>query len=669
MKNPFKTGRLITDRLIGKVSAFCLICMAILLPLCGVYYTLRNGYNRQNALAERTRDRGYKILERCNTKWNEVNALQEDLKSAMSVASRLKYPEHDDLLTLWEECKRDIDCKRKDSRRQAQELSSTVKTALDAYRKAKDQIKGLQNFIEEDAKLRSEKIVAIDISLREKLCRAIESLKSELSRPLPMNTVSVGEYLKSCIGLVEINGQERIQELESRYMEVEGVLTDGDMNRGDAKSLSQKLRIACENIRDALKEMREQEEVGRKAYNAFLTLPLDAGRTMSQFWQKHLTPLSKQIEEMDERLKVVIEKWESGVCQESLEEIHTASNSINSAAVFVAENRMELSQSTVESLDVPRSKLNDCIFAVNKCIEDFGIGQKKAIILKHIADLKNGCSDLEKEFEKVEKSGEATDEVSRMLIDKVGKIKSGKQDIAAEISGLEQSIDDVRKCELKKLISVTQEFKDAVAKAADTLPRVEYEAGLSAICVPFKGNHGVTASDIEHMMKGGNGEVVSGYRPAISFDKFNLENEAKNDFTAYRVFRFDFSIKGEEINGLENIVLKLSKNGHTLRKGSNRGFPGKLKVNCSLRAKGIELSQNVSQDKEGIDKNRSDSMNFLIPLKDSRQTMRYGTFNLLIWISPYRETGWDYSGLSVEVFGVTTHGNRKELSLLHEVSR
>ena len=256
-----------------------------------------------------------------------------------------------------------------------------------------------------------------------------------------------------------------------------------------------------------------------------------------------------------------------------------------------------------------------------------------------------------------------------MLIDKVGKIKSDKQDIADEISGLEQSIDDVRKCELKKLISVTQEFKDAVAKAADTLPRVEYEAGLSAICVPFKGNHGVTASDIEQMMNGGNGEVVSGYRPAISFDKFNLENEAKNDFTAYRVFRFDFSIKGEEINGLENIVLKLSKNGHTLRKGSNRGFPGKLKVNCSLRAKGIELSQNVSQDKEGIDKNRSDSMNFLIPLKDSRQTMRYGTFNLLTWISPYRETGWDYSGLSVEVFGVTTHGNRKELSLLHEVSR
>ena len=250
MKNPFKTGRLITDRLIGKVSAFCLICMAILLPLSGVYYTLRNGYNRQNALAERTRDRGYKILERCNTKWNEVNALQEDLKSAMSVASRLKYPEHDDLLTLWEECKRDIDCKRKDSRRQAQELSSTVKTALDAYRKAKDQIKGLQNFIEEDAKLRSEKIVAIDISLREKLCRAIESLKSELSRPLPMNTVSVGEYLKSCIGLVEINEQEKVRELESRCCGIEAVLADVDMNRGDAESMLHRLNDVCDKIKN-----------------------------------------------------------------------------------------------------------------------------------------------------------------------------------------------------------------------------------------------------------------------------------------------------------------------------------------------------------------------------------------------------------------------------------
>ena len=669
MKNSFKTGRLITDRLIGKVSAFCLICMAILLPLYGVYVSLRNGYIRRNALAERTRDRGYKILERCNTKWNEVNALQEDLKSAMSVASRLKFPEHDDLSTLCEECKRDIDCKRKDSRRQAQELSSTVKTALDAYRKAKDQIKGLQNFIEEDAKLRSEKIVAIDISLREKLCRAIESLKSELSRPLPMNTVSVGEYLKSCIGLVEINGQERIQELESKCRDVEGVLADVDMNRSDAESLSQRLKDAREEIKNTLKEMRAQEDIGRMAYNAFLELPLDAGRTMAQFRQKHLTPLAKQVEEMDEGLNSVIGKWGSGVCHESLEKIHLASNSINSASVFVAENRMELSRSTVESIDAARSRLNDCILALNKCIEDFGIGQKKVTILKHLADLKNACSGLEREFEKVEKSGEATDEVSRMLIDKVGKIKSDKQNIAAEISGLEQSIDDVRKCELKKLISVTQEFKDAVAKAADTLPRIEYAAGLSAICIPLKGNHGVVASDIEYMMKCGDGEVVIGSRHAISFDEFNLENEARNDFTAYRVFRFDFSIKGDEIDGLQSIVLKLSKNGRTLRKGSNRGFPGKLKVDCSLKAKGIELSQGVSREKDGIDKNRSDSLRFLISLDGSKQVMRYATFSLLVWISPYRATGWDYSGLSAEIYGVSTNGTRKELSLSHEVSR
>ena len=154
-------------------------------------------------------------------------------------------------MTLWEECKRDIDCKRKDSRRQAQELSSTVKTALDAYRKAKDQIKGLQNFIEEDAKLRSEKIVAIDISLREKLCRAIESLKSELSRPLPMNTVSVGEYLKSCIGLVEINEQEKVRELESRCCGIEAVLADVDMNRGDAESMLHRLNDVCDKIKNA----------------------------------------------------------------------------------------------------------------------------------------------------------------------------------------------------------------------------------------------------------------------------------------------------------------------------------------------------------------------------------------------------------------------------------
>ena len=201
------------------------------------------------------------------------------------------------------------------------------------------------------------------------------------------------------------------------------------------------------------------------------------------------------------------------------------------------------------------------------------------------------------------------------------------------------------------------------------MPRVEQAAGLSAICIPFKGNHGVAASDIEHMMKCGHGEVVTGYRNAISFDKFNLENDAKNDFMAYRVFRFDFSIKGSDIGELQNIVLKLSKNGHTLRKGSNRGFPGKLKVDCSLKAKGIELSQGVSREKDGIDKHRSDSLRFLIPLEGSRQVMRYATFSLLVWISPYRETGWDYSGLSAEIYGVTTNGNRKELSLYHEVSK
>ena len=669
MKNPFKTGRLITDRLIGKVLAFCLICMAILLPTFGAYVSLRNGYNRQNALAEQTRDRGYKILEKCNTGWREVDVLKEDMKSALSVASRLKCPEYDDLLALWEECKRDTDCKRKDSRVKAQELSSSVKIASDTYRKAKDQIKSLKNLIEEDARPKSEKIVAIDIDQRERLCLAMESLKLELSRPLPMNTVSVSEYLKSCVGLVEVAGQDRIKELESKCRDVEGVLADVDMNRSDAESLSQRLKDAREVIKNTLKEMRAQEDIGRKAYNAFLELPLDAGRTMAQFRQKHLTPLAKQVEEMDEGLNSVIGEWGSGVCHESLEKIHLASNSINSASVFVAENRMELSRSTVESIDAARSRLNDCILALNKCIEDFGIGHKKVTILKHLADLKNACSGLEREFEKIEKSGEATDEVSRMLIQKVGTIKSDKQDIAAEISRLEQRIDDVRKCELKKLISATRDFKDVVEKAANTLPRVEHAAGLSAICIPFKGNHGVAASDIEHMMKRGDGEVVTGYRHAISFDKFNLENDAKNDFMVYRVFRFDFSIKGNDIGELQNIVLKLSKKGHTLRKGSNRGFPGKLKVDCSLKAKGIELSQGVSQEKDGIDKNRSDSLRFFIPLEGSRQVMRYATFSLLVWISPYRETGWDYSGLSAEIYGVTTNGDRKELSLSHEVNK
>ena len=669
MKNPFKTGRLITDRLIGRVSVFCLVCMAILLPLCGAYIILRNGYNRQNARAEWTRDRGYKILERCNAGWREVDAMKEDMKSALSVASRLNCPEHDELLTLWEECKRDIDCKRKDSRREAQELSSSVKISLDAYRKSKDQIIRLRYLIEEDAKPKSDKIVAADVNQRERLRQAIESLKLELSRPLPMNTVSIGEYIKSCIGLVEINGQERINELEEKCRDVEKILRDIDLNRGDAESMSQRLKDVRGKIKNALKEMRAQEETGKKAYNAFLALPLDVGRTMAQFRQKHLTPLAKQREEMEERLKVVIGKWESGVCQESLKQIHIASNSINSAMAFVQENRMSLSQSTVESLDVPRSRLDDCIFALNKCIEDFGIGQKKAMILKHLTDLKNGYGDLEKEFEKVENSGDATDEVSRMLIDKVGKIKSDKQDIVSEISGLEQNIDEVRKCEMKKLISATQDFKDVVAKAADTLPRIEYAAGLSAICIPFKGNHGVVASDIEYMMKCGDGEVVIGSRHAISFDEFNLENEARNDFTAYRVFRFDFSIEGDEIDGLQSIVLKLSKNGRTLRKGSNRGFPGKLKVDCSLKAKGIELSQGVSREKDGIDKNRSDSLRFLISLDGSKQVMRYATFSLLVWISPYRATGWDYSGLSAEIYGVATNGTRKELTLSHEVSR
>lgn len=669
MKNPFKTGRLVTDRLLSKVSAFCLVCMAILLPLCGAYVGLRNGYNRQNALAERTRERGYKILERCDTSWGEVEAMKKNLTTALSVASQLECPEQDDLLELWEECKRDVECKRKDSRREAQELSASVKSALESYRKAKNQVNVLKCVIEEDAKPKAEKIVAIDIDLRERICSAIASLKSELSRPLPVNTVSVGEYLKSCIGLVEINEQEKVRELESRCCGVEAVLADVDMNRGDAESMSHRLNDVCDKIKNTLKEMKAQKEAGQKAYNAFLALPLDAGRTLAQFRQKHLTPLAKQMEEMDGQLKIVIGKWTSGVCRESLEKIHLASNAINSASTFVEENRMELSQSTVESLDMPRPRLNDYIFALNKRIEEFGIDQKKATILRHLEKLKNSCSDLEKEFESADTSGEEMDEVSRMLIEKVGRIKSGKQDIAAEISMLEQDIDDVRKCELKKLISATQDFKDVVAKAADTLPRIEYAAGLSAICIPFKGNHGVVASDIEYMMKCGDGEVVIGSRHAISFDEFNLENEARSDFTAYRVFRFDFSIKGDEIDGLQSIVLKLSKNGRTLRKGSNRGFPGKLKVDCSLKAKGIELSQGVSREKDGIDKNRSDSLRFLISLDGSKQVMRYATFSLLVWISPYRATGWDYSGLSAEIYGVATNGTRKELTLSHEVSR
>lgn len=669
MKNPFKTGRLVTDRLISKLSAFSLICMAILLPLCCLYFSLRNGYNRQNALAELTRERGYRILERYNTGWGEVEALKESLDKALSVAAQIECLEHDDLLALWEECKEDVNCKRNDSRKRAQELSLSVKAALDAYRGAKNQVIALKSLIEEDVKPKSEMIVAIDIDLRERLYSAIASLKSELSRPLPVNTVSVGEYLKSCIGLVEINGQERVRELESRCRSVEAVLADVDMNRGDAESMSHRLNDVCDKIKNNLKGMKEQEEAGRKAYNAFLALPLDAGHNLAQFRQKHLTPLVKQMEEMDERLKIVIGEWKSGLCQESLEKIHLASNAIISVSAFVEENLMALSQSTMESLNVPRARLNDCIFALNKCIEDFGIDQKNVTILKHMETWKNSCIDLEKEFETLDMSGEAMDEVSRMLIEKVGRIKSEKQDIATEISGLEQSIADVRKRELKKIISATQDLNDAVAKAADTLPRVEYEEGLSAKCIPFKGNDGVTVSDIEHMMKREDGEVVTGYRHAISFDKFNLENEAKNDFMAYRVFRFDFSIRGDELGGLQNIILKLSKNGHTLRKGSNRGFPGKLKVDCSLKAKGIELSQGVSREKDGIDKYRSDSLCFLISLEGSRQIMQYVTFSLLVWISPYCETGWDYSGLSAEIFGVTTQGNRKELSLLHEVSR
>lgn len=101
MKNPFKTGRLVTDKLLSKVSAFCLVCMAILLPLCGVYVGLWNGCNRQNALAERTRERGYKILETgCDTGQGEEDALKENLGKALSLASQLEYPEHDNLLAL-----------------------------------------------------------------------------------------------------------------------------------------------------------------------------------------------------------------------------------------------------------------------------------------------------------------------------------------------------------------------------------------------------------------------------------------------------------------------------------------------------------------------------------------------------------------------------------------
>lgn len=109
-----------------------------------------------------------------------------------------------------------MECKRKDSRKEAQELSASVKSALEAYRKTKNQVKVLKYFIEDAAKPKSEKILSIDIDLRERLCEAIAPLKSELNRPLPMNTVSIGEYLKSCIGLVEINGQKKVRELESR---------------------------------------------------------------------------------------------------------------------------------------------------------------------------------------------------------------------------------------------------------------------------------------------------------------------------------------------------------------------------------------------------------------------------------------------------------------------
>lgn len=669
MKNPFKTGRLITDRLISKASALCLVCMVILLPLCCSYVSLLNGYHRQNALAELARKRGNKTLQKCDEGWGEVEALKENLKNALHVASRLECPEHDDLQPLWEECKRDVDSKRKDIRGQAQELVSSIKAAIETCRKAKYQVKGLKSLIMEDAKPAAEKIVAIDMGLRERLSSAAELLKAEMSRPLPVNTVGVGEYVKSCVGIVEIKGQERVRELESRCRDVDVVLADAAVNRGNAESLSHRLKDACAKIGNTLNEMKAQEEAGRKAYNAFLKLPLDSRRTIAQFRQKHLAPLAGQIDAMGKRLKSVIGTWTSGVCKESLEKIHLASNSINSASAFVEENRMELLQSTVESLNVPRLRLNDCIFALKKRIEDFDMDHKNATILKHLENVKNSCTALAEEFERIEDSGESADEVSSMLIEKVGKIKPAMQDISDEITRLEQGISDVRKGELQRLVSMTQDFKAVVARAAATLPRVEYASGFAATCIPFKSNQGVADSDVERMMEWGNGMVVASCRHAISFDMFNLENEAKNDFMAYRVFRFDFSIKGGEIGELQNIVLKLSKNGHTLRRGSNRGFPSKLKVNCSLKAKGIELSQGVSREKDGIDKNRSDSMRFLIPLEGSKQLMRYATFRLLVWISPYRETGWDYSGLSAEIYGVTTNGDRKNLSLSHEVSR
>lgn len=669
MKNPFKTGRLVTDRLLSKVSAFCLVCMAILLPLCGAYVGLRNGYNRQNALAERTRERGYKILERCDTSWGEVEAMKKNLTTALSVASQLECPEQDDLLELWEECKRDVECKRKDSRREAHELSASVKSALESYRKAKNQVNVFKCVIEEDAKPKAEKIMAIDIDLRERICSAIASLKSELSRPLPVNTVSVGEYLKSCIGLVEINEQEKVRELESRCCGVEAVLADVDINRGDAESMSHRLNDVCDKIKNTLKEMKAQKEAGQKAYNAFLVLPMNAGLAIAQFRQKHLTPLKKQIEEMDEQFGILIERWRFVACQESLEKIQSASNVINSATALFAQNRVEMSQSMVEFMDGLRSQLNERAFALNKSIEDFNMGQKKITILKHLANLKDGYRGIEKEFEIIENSEAVTDDISRMLIDKVGKIKLGEYNIADEISEVKQHIDDISNGELKKLDSVIVKFNDAVAKIVETLPKVDYEVGWSAMCIPFSGNHNVETADIEEIMKRRDGEVVTGYCYAIPFDKFNLENEAKNDFMSYRVFRFDFSIERNEINELESIVLKLSKDGHTLRKGSNKGFLSKLKVNCSLRVKGIELSQRVLQDKGGIDKNRSDSVKFLISLKDSRQIRQYVTFSLLVWISPYRETGWNYNCLSAEIFGITTQGNKNELSFLHEVSR
>lgn len=668
MRNPLKTGRLVTDRLIWKTSVLCTVFLATAIPLFTVYISLRNGCQRHNDLAEQTRRRALKVLERSDVRMDEVVSVKNKLSNALSIASRLENLDDNELNGLWESCKRDVDCKRKDSLDRAQELTSSVMSARNAYQKAVDQLKAIKSYIEVDARARSEQIEAVKTDQCKKLNLAIESLKSELKRPMLVNKVSVSEYLKSRLGIVTIKGDEEIRKLKSNCLDVERILMDVGRTRKEAEMLSQRLDDAREKIKNQLNEMKKQKQAGCNAYKDFAALPLDPRRAMASFRQKHINSLAVETGELNERFLTLIGEWKTDVCQESVGRINLASNSIDTAEAFVMENRNELSESAIKSLDLPKARVNDCISALSKRIGDSVIEQNAETISKQLENLKNSLGFLEEEFEKVEKIEEVNEDVSRVLIDRVGMVRTEADDVSAEIIKLGQRVCEVRDGELNALVAMTQELNDSIARVAEAMPKVEYEAGFLATCIPVRNKKGIGDSDIETMMNGRYGEVLAGYNRGVSFSRLKLESDAKNDFTAYRALRFDFSLKGAEIGELKSLVLKLSKNAQTLRKGSNRGIPGKLKVNFRLKVKGIELSQNASAEKDCIDKNRSDSLRIVIPLVGSRQLMRHASFSLLVWISPYRETGWDYSGLSAEVYGVNESGG-KTFSLLHEAIR